>query len=262
MRIWAIANQKGGVGKTTTTLSLGRGLAARGHKVLLIDLDPHSSLTRAFGVPIEPVPQGVQELFATPPHDIAALARTSDIPGLDYLCAQASLATLERRSANQPGLGLALQQALARHGDRHDYILLDCAPTLGLLMINALAAADRLVIPTQAEPLALHGLDGMVRTGEMVERSRKRPLPISVLPTLFDRRTRAGNESVRAMQDRHGERVWEDAIPLDTRISQVAGLVQPIQGDDYPGRGHAAYRRALDWLLAEEARVRPAQEAA
>ncbi|MGR4897062.1 ParA family protein [Stenotrophomonas sp. LARHCG68] len=262
MRIWAIANQKGGVGKTTTTLSLGRGLAARGHKVLLIDLDPHSSLTRAFGVPIEPVPQGVQELFATPPHDIAALARASDIPSLDYLCAQASLATLERRSANQPGLGLALQQALARHGDRHDYILLDCAPTLGLLMINALAAADRLVIPTQAEPLALHGLDGMVRTGEMVERSRKRPLPISVLPTLFDRRTRAGNESVRAMQDRHGERVWEDAIPLDTRISQVAGLVQPIQGDDYPGRGHAAYRRALDWLLAEEARVRPAQEAA
>jgi chromosome partitioning protein len=256
MRIWAIANQKGGVGKTTTTLSLGRGLAARGHKVLLIDLDPHSSLTRAFGVPIEPVPQGVQELFATPPHDIAALARASDIPGLDYR------GTLERRSANQPGLGLALQQALARHGDRHDYILLDCAPTLGLLMINALAAADRLVIPTQAEPLALHGLDGMVRTGEMVERSRKRPLPISVLPTLFDRRTRAGNESVRAMQDRHGERVWEDAIPLDTRISQVAGLVQPIQGDDYPGRGHAAYRRALDWLLAEEARVRPAQEAA
>ncbi|WP_449466906.1 ParA family protein [Stenotrophomonas humi] len=255
MRIWAIANQKGGVGKTTTTLSLGRGLAARGHKVLLIDLDPHSSLTRAFGVPLEPVPQGVQELFATPPHEISSLMRTSDIPGLDYLCAQASLATLERRSANQPGLGLALQQAFARHGERHDYILLDCAPTLGLLMINALAAADRLVIPTQAEPLALHGLDGMVRTGEMVERSRKRALPISVLPTLFDRRTRAGNETLKQMQDRHGARVWEDAIPVDTRISHAAGLTQPMQGDDYPGRGHAAYRRALEWILAEDGRA-------
>ena len=179
MRTWAIANQKGGVGKTTTTLALGRGLAALGHRVLLVDLDPHSSLTRSFGVPLDPPPTGVLELFATPPGEISDLARASNIPGLDYLCAQAALATLERRSASQPGLGLALQQALARHGERHDYILLDCAPTLGLLMINALAAADRLIIPTQAEPLALHGLEGMVRTGEMVERSRQRPLPIS-----------------------------------------------------------------------------------
>ena len=253
MRTWAIANQKGGVGKTTTTLALGRGLAALGHRVLLVDLDPHSSLTRSFGVPLDPPPTGVLELFATPPGEISDLARASNIPGLDYLCAQAALATLERRSASQPGLGLALQQALARHGQRHDHILLDCAPTLGLLMINALAAADRLIIPTQAEPLALHGLEGMVRTGEMVERSRQRPLPISILPTLFDRRTRAGNETLKLMQDRHGERVWEDAIPIDTRICNPAALTVPLLGDDYPGRGMAAYRRALEWLLLSEA---------
>ena len=143
MRIWAIANQKGGVGKTTTTLALGRGLAALGQRVLLIDLDPHASLTRAFGVPLDPPPPGVLELFATPPGEIAALARGSAIPGLDYLCAQAALATLERRSANQPGLGLALQHALAQHGQRHDYILLDCAPTLGLLMMSYLTRMTR-----------------------------------------------------------------------------------------------------------------------
>ncbi len=253
MRIWAIANQKGGVGKTTSTLALGRGLAALGQRVLLIDLDPHASLTRAFGVPLDPPPPGVLELFATPPQEIAALARPSAIPGLDYMCAQAALATLERRSANQPGLGLALQHALAQHGQRHDYILLDCAPTLGLLMINALAAADRLIIPTQAEPLALHGLEGMVRTGEMVERSRRRPLPISILPTLFDRRTRTGNETLKQMQDQHGGRVWEDAIPIDTRISNPATLTTPAQESGYPGRGLAAYRHALEWLLAEDA---------
>lgn len=253
MRIWAIANQKGGVGKTTTTLALGRGLAALGHRVLLIDLDPHSSLTRAFGVPLEPAPKGVLELFATPPEEIASLRHASDIPQLDYLCAQAPLATLERRSANQPGLGLALQHALARHVGQHDYVLMDCAPTLGLLMINALAAADRLIIPTQAEPLALHGLDGMVRTGEMVERSRRRALPISILPTLFDRRTRAGNETLRQMQDRHGERVWEDAIPVDTRICNPAALTVPAVPGDYPGRGLSAYRRALEWILADDA---------
>jgi len=255
MRIWAIANQKGGVGKTTTTLALGRGLAALGHRVLLIDLDPHASLTRAFEVPLDPAPQGVLELFATPPAELASLCRATAIPQLDLVCAQAGLATLERRSANQPGLGLALQNALARHQQRHDYILLDCAPTLGLLMINALAAADRLVIPTQAEPLALHGLDGMVRTGEMVERSRRRPLPMSILPTLFDRRTRAGNESLRQMQDRHGARAWEDAIPVDTRISQSSSLTLPITGEDYPGRALASYRRALNWILADDARA-------
>lgn len=253
MRIWAVANQKGGVGKTTTTLALGRGLATQGHRVLLIDLDPHSSLTRAFGVPLDPPPQGVLELFAAPPAELSTLAHRSDIPGLDYVCAQAALATLERRSANQPGLGLALQNALGRHQGQHDYILLDCAPTLGLLMINALAAADRLIIPTQAEPLALHGLDGMVRTGEMVERSRRRPLPMSILPTLFDRRTRAGNETVKLMQDKHGHRVWEDAIPVDTRICNAARLTVPPQSEDYPGRGLAAYRRALEWILADDA---------
>ncbi|MCW4455181.1 ParA family protein [Flavobacterium sp. MXW15] len=253
MRIWAIANQKGGVGKTTTTLSLGRGLAAQGKRVLLIDLDPHASLTRAFGVPLEPAPHGVLDLFAAPPAELSALANASDIPGLDYICAQAALATLERRSANQPGLGLALQNALVRHAGRHDYILLDCAPTLGLLMINALAAADRLVIPTQAEPLALHGLDGMVRTADMVERSRRRPLPVSILPTLFDRRTRAGNETLKQMQDRHGPRVWEDAIPVDTRICNPATLTVPAVAGEYPGRGLSAYRRALEWIMADDA---------
>ncbi len=253
MRIWAVANQKGGVGKTTTTLALGRGLAALGHRVLLIDLDPHSSLTRAFGVPLDPPPKGVLDLFSTPPSDLASLLHPSTIPGLDYVCAQTALATLERRSANQPGLGLALQTALTKHSTDHDYILLDCPPTLGLLMINALAAADRLVIPTQAEPLALHGLAGMNRTADMVERSRRRPLPVSILPTLFDRRTRAGNETLKHMQDTYGERVWEDAIPVDTRICNAESLTVPGTPGEYPGRALSAYRRALEWILADDA---------
>lgn len=253
MRVWAIANQKGGVGKTTTTLALGRGLAARGSRVLLVDLDPHSSLTRAFGVPADPAPDGVMDLFATPPRALSELARESAMERLSYVCAQTALATLERRSANQPGLGLALSQALSRHSGLHDYVLLDCPPTLGLLMINALAAAHRLVIPTQAEPLALHGLAGMVRTAEMVERSRRRPLPVSILPTLFDRRTRVGNETLKKMQDLYGERVWEDAIPVDTRICNPSALTVAAVPGEYPGRGLSAYRRALEWILAEDA---------
>lgn len=251
MRVWAIANQKGGVGKTTTTLALGRILSERGLRVLLVDLDPHASLTRAFGVAAEPPPAGVAELFATPPQSLAALMRPSAVEGMDFVCAQTSLATLERRSVSQPGLGLALSQALSRHAG-HDYILLDCPPMLGLLVVNALAAADRLVIPTQCEPLALHGLSGMRRTGAMIERSRKRPLPTAILPTLFDRRTRAGRDTLALLGEEYRGEVWDDAIPIDTLISNAELVAGQPFANGLPGRALPAYGRALDWLLANE----------
>ena len=140
MRVWAIANQKGGVGKTTSTLCLGRSLADAGHRVLLVDLDPHGSLTRAFGVPTEPPPAGTYDLFND--RNISDVARPSGYRGIDLVAAQPAMATLERRSATQPGLGLALGRALQAEPDGHDYALLDCPPTLGLLLVNALAAFD------------------------------------------------------------------------------------------------------------------------
>lgn len=255
MRVWAIANQKGGVGKTTTTLALGRGLAMRGSRVLLVDLDPHASLTRAFGVPTEPQPSGVLDLFDDPSAELARVVRPSEIEHLAFVAAQTALATLERRSATQPGLGLALSNALSRGGAAYDYVLFDCPPTLGLLMVNALAAADHLIIPTQTEPLALHGLNGMCRTADMIERSRRRPLPVSILPTLYDRRTRTGAETLKTMQEQHGARVWNDAIPNDTRICSVEALTEASPSGQYPGRGLSAYRRALDWLLNTESRL-------
>lgn len=251
MRVWAIANQKGGVGKTTTTLALGRSLVARGRRVLLVDLDPHASLTRAFGVAAEPPPPGVADLFAVPPSSLGGLMRPSPVEGMDFVCAQTSLATLERRSVTQPGLGLALSQALSRHAG-HDYILLDCPPMLGLLVVNALAAADRLIVPTQCEPLALHGLDGMRRTGTMIERSRRRPLPTAVLPTLFDRRTRAGRDTLAHLQAEYREQAWSEAIPIDTLVSNAEVLASQAFGNSFPGRAMPAYDRALDWLLASE----------
>lgn len=252
MKIWAVVNQKGGVGKTTTTLALGRGLALQGKRVLLIDLDPHASLTRSFGIPDLPPPRGVMELFADPPATLPELAMPSPVEGLQFVCAQPALATLERRSANAPGLGLALQKALGAAALPYDHVLLDCAPQLGLLMINALAAADRVVIPTQTEPLAMHGLQGMVRTLAMVEKSRKRPLPYSIIPTLHDRRTRTGIDTLHQMHKQYGDAVWEDAIPMDTRLSNATALTLPPSSEAYPGRGLASYRRVLHWILAEE----------
>jgi chromosome partitioning protein len=253
MPVWAIANQKGGVGKTTTTLLFGRLLAARGQRVLLVDLDPHASLTRAFGVPDEPPAPGTLELFEQPPKAVAELARDTAIAGLRLLPAQAGMATLERRSATAPGLGLALGRGLAGALADYETMLLDCPPTLGLLMVNALAAADLLVIPTQTDPLAVHGMEGMLRTAGMVERSRKRPLPARILPTLFDRRTRVGTETFEALRERHPARTWVQAVPLDTRLRDAAALTAAeLPAELAQGRGFDAYRRALAWLLREQ----------
>ncbi|GHE37619.1 ParA family protein [Vulcaniibacterium thermophilum] len=248
MRVWAVANQKGGVGKTTTTLALGSLLAASGRSVLLVDLDPHASLTRSLGVPAEPVPRGVVELFDSPPASVGSLCRPVR-DGLDFIAAQPALATLEKRSATRPGMGLALMRALDSLRHDLDHVLLDCPPTLGLLMVNALAAADRVVVPTQTEPLALHGLDGMRRTVQMIERSRRRPLPVSIIPTLHDRRTRVATDSLERMREQHGEAVFDGVIPVDTRLRDPDHL---RQASPEGSRGLGAYARALDWLLGTD----------
>ncbi len=250
MQTWAIANQKGGVGKTTTSLCLARGLATDGARVLLLDLDPHASLTRAFGIPSDPPPAGSHDLFAAHGAGIPAVRRDSAVHNLQVVAAQPALATLERRGATQPGLGLALGRALHGVRNEYDYALLDCPPTLGLLMVNALAAADRLVIPTQTDPLALHGLADMLRTADMVERSRRRALPRHILPTLFDRRTRSGVQSLEELRERHGERVWPGVVPMDTRLRDAHALTAAELPES---RGLEAYARALAWLLRDEA---------
>ncbi|MDH7451485.1 ParA family protein [Luteimonas composti] len=249
MQVWAIANQKGGVGKTTTTLCLARGLAQDGRRVLLVDLDPHASLTRAFSVPADPPPAGTHDLFVGSGASLAALARRTDVPGLEMVAAQPALATLERRSSAQPGLGLALGRALHAVHASYDEVLLDCPPTLGLLMVNALAAADRLVVPTQTDPLALHGLADMLRTAAMVERSRRRPLTQHVLPTLYDRRTRSGVQSLEQLHAQYEGRVWPSAVPMDTRLRDAQALTTEAGAG---GRGVEAYGRALEWLLAQD----------
>ncbi len=258
MRVWAVANQKGGVGKTTTTLALASLLAERGRRVLAIDLDPHASLTRSMGLPCEPPPAGTSALFDDAPPALTELARPSPRPRLDFVAAQAALATLEKRSATRPGLGLALDRALAATPDGIDYVLLDCPPTLGLLMVNALAAADRLIVPTQTEPLALHGLAGMLRTATMIERSRRRAMPVAIVPTLYDRRTRIGGEMLEQLRQRYGSALFDGAVPVDTRMREPEHVLAGVP----TGRAMTAYAQALDWLLDSDATARPELESA
>ena len=172
MRIWSIANQKGGVGKTTSVVSLGGLLAERGARVLLIDLDPHGSLTSYFRYDPDSLETSLYDLFFNQRCKdldyIRTVVKPTSRKGVDLLPATTSLATLERQVSGQDGMGLVLAKTLAQLWDDYDYALLDTPPILGVLLVNALAACQRLVIPTQTEHLALKGLERMVHTLSLI----------------------------------------------------------------------------------------------
>ncbi|MCE3004854.1 MAG: ParA family protein [Xanthomonadaceae bacterium] len=248
MSIWCVANQKGGVGKTTTAVALASLVAAEGKRVLAIDLDPHASLSHWLGGAEGPEPRGVADLFADAAPPVSALLRDSGAAGLQVLPAQPALATVERHGVGKQGMGLVLSRALAEVAPHYDLVVLDCPPTLGVLMVSALAAADLLVAPTQTEPLALHGLAGLLRTAQMIERSRGRALPVRIVPTMYDKRTRAAQDTLATLRERYAASVWEEEIPVDTRLREASRDAQAPALAHALSRGVVAYARLLAWL--------------
>jgi chromosome partitioning protein len=249
VRIWSIANQKGGVGKTTSVVSLGGLLAERGARVLLIDLDPHGSLTSYFRYDPDSLDTSLYDLFFDQRCQdldyIRKVVKPTTHEGVDLLPATTALATLERQVSGQNGMGLVLAKTLAQIWDDYDYALLDTPPILGVLLVNALAACQRLVIPTQTEHLALKGLERMVHTLKMVMSSQNRQLPYIIVPTLFDRRTKASVITLKEMRQLYPEDVWQEAIPIDTKFRDASheGLF-PNELDSL-SRGVRAYRHLL-----------------
>ncbi|UTW48959.1 ParA family protein [Bacterioplanoides sp. SCSIO 12839] len=254
MRIWSIANQKGGVGKTTSVVSLGGLLAEQGHRVLLVDLDPHGSLTSYFKQDPDSLDRSLYHLFFEQRHKdkafVQSVLKPTSLPNVSLLPATTSLATLERQVSGQDGMGLVLARSLAQLWDDYDYVLLDTPPILGVLLVNALAACQRLVIPTQTEHLAMKGLERMIHTLKMVMRSQNRNLPYTIVPTLFDRRTGASLTTLKEMRRTYTDTLWDEAIPVDTRLRDASHQgVFPHQLEP-DGRGVRAYRHLLKQLNA------------
>jgi chromosome partitioning protein len=163
-----------------------------------------------------------------------------------------ALATLERQSPGQSGLGLVIAKSLAQLWEHFDHAVIDSPPLLGVLMVNALAASQQLVIPVQTEFLAVKGLERMVSTLAMINRSRKQALPYTIVPTLFDRRTQASMSTLRTLRNSYLDHLWPAYIPIDTRLRDAsrAGLT-PSQFDAN-SRGALAYRALLKHLIAQQ----------
>lgn len=259
MRVWSVANQKGGVGKTTTAVALGGLLAAQGHRVLLLDLDPHGSLTSYFRLDHDSLTRSSFDLFQMSApiekRSIEALVVATSQPNLSLIPATTGLATIERLLQGQDGLGLKISKALAQLWDDYDYALIDTPPVLGVLMINALAACERLIVPVQTEHLAIKGLERMLRTLVMINRSRKSELPYVIVPTMFDRRTHASTASLRSLRSDYAGHIWPSVVPVDTRFRDASKAGEVPSSFDARARGVAAYEGLLKFLL------RPAEQA-
>ncbi|NTS76373.1 ParA family protein [Catenovulum sp. SM1970] len=253
MIVWALANQKGGVGKTTSTVTLGGLLAQRGHRVLLVDTDPHASLTYYFGIDSEELDNSVFDLFVQGKNlqkeQLCQSLCPSSIDGLDILPATMALATLDRRLGNQGGMGLILKNALNLVADEYDYALIDCPPVLGVLMVNALAACQRILIPVQTEFLALKGLDRMMRTLKLMARSQKRDYQHTIIPTMFDKRTKASLEAYKELKTLYKDKVWSSVIPIDTKFRNASYEQLPPSVYAPKSRGVFSYNTLLTYLM-------------
>ncbi len=251
MVVWTVANQKGGVGKTTTTITLGGLLAEKGHRVLLVDTDPHASLSYYFGIESEDLELSVYDLFvqvSTKEQILQSLCPTK-YKNIDILPAVMGLATLDRSLGAKGGMGLVLKKAMQKLQGEYDYILMDCPPVLGVLMVNSLAASDRIIIPVQTEFLALKGLDRMIKTMEIMQVEQKNPFQYTIVPTMFDKRTKASIMAFRRLQELYPGNVWNGVVPVDTNFRN-ASQIQRVPSDYSPSsRGVIAYRALLKYLL-------------
>jgi chromosome partitioning protein len=252
MKTWAVINQKGGVGKTTTVVTLAGHLCGNDKRLLLVDLDPHGSLTSYLGYDPDQMETGLYSLFSKPttnPAEIAKMLLPTPIKNTYLLAASSALATLDRQMGTGIGKGLVVSLAIQAVASKFHYGFIDCPPMLGILMINALAACDQLLIPAQTDYLSLNGLDRMIHTLDMVEKSQHKKTPYLIIPTMYDQRTKASLGALEAMRDKYRFQVWGEAIPIDTKFRDASKAGVPLPELAPNSRGSQAYLKLLNFLI-------------
>jgi chromosome partitioning protein len=239
--VLAVVNQKGGVGKTTTAVNLGASLAAQEKRVLLVDLDPQGNATSGLGIGRDAErPTVYQALLGE--HDARTAVLPTEVPHLFVLPSGADLVGAELELVAMEGREHRLRTALEPLRSAHDYIFIDCPPSLGLLTINALVAADRVLVPLQCEYYALEGLGSLLRTIELVRANLNRNLMVEgVVLTMFDARNNLARQVMKDVQGHLPGQVYETVIPRNVRLSEAPSHGRPALLYDIESKGAQSY---------------------
>lgn len=253
-RILAIANQKGGVGKTTTSINLGAALARKGKKVLVVDLDPHACASLHTRMYDERASASLYDIFLSDPSLWPTiwenLIRPTSIKNMSVAPANIRLSELENDYRDRKSKGNVLKNALAQLKPDYDFIILDCPPHLGILLINALVAADLLIIPIQTDFLALHGLKLLFDTLRTLNKILPKPVLYRAVPTMYDKRAKACTRVLQLLRDKMGKAMFHTVIGVDTHFREASALGCSIFDVDARSKGSIAYYALADEVLA------------
>ena len=254
-RVLALANQKGGVGKTTTAINLGTALAAAGRKVLILDLDPQGNASTGFGIArADRRLTSYDVLLRETPFDAAVLSTA--VPNLDIVPATVDLSAAEIELVGDERRPFRLRDAFRTLTRSYDHVLIDCPPSLGLLTVNALAAAHAVMVPLQCEFFALEGLSLLLRTIERVRSSFNPMLQMhGVVLTMFDRRNNLSEQVASDVRSFMGDRVYETMIPRNVRVSEAPSHGKPVLLYDFKSVGAQAYAHLAGEMLRRERRL-------
>ena len=240
-KIIAIANQKGGVGKTTTSINLAASLGVLEKKILLIDADPQANATSGLGIDVEGVEFGTYQLLEHSIKAEEAIIKTSS-PNLDIIPSHIDLVAIEIELVDKEEREYMLKKAITHLKKKYDYILIDCAPSLGLLTLNALTAADSVIIPIQCEYFALEGLGKLLNTIKSVQKIHNKNLDIEgLLLTMYDSRLRLSNQVVDEVQKHFNEMVFTTIIQRNVRLSEAPSYGESIINYDASSKGANNY---------------------
>ncbi len=252
-RVIAIANQKGGVGKTTTAINLGACLAVAERRTLMIDMDPQGNATSGLGVDRSAAQATAYEVLVEGAAVSSATVRHVHFPYLDVVPSSRDLVGAEVELVSRPGRELLLRKALEAIRHEYEFVLVDCPPSLGLLTLNTLAAADAVLIPIQCEFYALEGLSQLLNTVRLVQRNINPKLQIDgVLLTMYDQRLNLSRQVAEEAQEYFGSRVYRTAIPRNVRLAEAPSFGKPIVVYDLLSAGAQSYLALAKELIARK----------